>query len=394
MIGKHPDRISQLLYKHIIGSISEDEMKELDAWRSESTANQQLFNRLSDMQILEKEYAKRRAINTSRPMADMQRRIRSQKKGIFGFGWAREFAVSSIAVAAVVIMLILIQAPGFKLDKQLKIPETQLAEAGASEIKPGETKATLVTEEGEKVVLSAEDGVNAKKIAESKTIAQAVATPQIRTLSLEVPRGGEFKIILEDSTEVWLNSQSQLKYPESFTKEERRVSVTGEAYFKVAKDERPFYVETYGQLVRVYGTEFNVRSYIEDPNIYTTLVHGSISLSKLNEDSGELMLTPGNQALFNKTDEYTSVKSVDTEVVTSWRQGRFVFEGQPLHQIMCDLSRWYSFEYEFKDENLKHIVFMGSLPRYSEFNTVLAILEKSGGLTFTIEGSKVNIFKK
>lgn len=384
------DRISRLLYKHIIGSIDADEAEELNAWRKESPANEQLYNRLSDMHNVEKEYLKRKVINTARPMEDMRRRIGRERETI---RWIRT-AIASSAVAAVVIIALFLFTP-FRSDMN-NIPEEQIAGTVFPEIKPGETKATLITENGEFLSLGAEDTVQTRLIAadSKKMVADVVAESEIRTLSLEVPRGGEFKIILEDSTEVWLNSQSRLNYPESFTKDERRVSVTGEAYFKVAKDGRPFYVETYGQLVRVYGTEFNVRSYMEDPDVYTTLVSGSIALSKIGEDSGELVLTPGKQASFDKTSEYTTVKSVDTDVVTSWRKGRFVFEGQPLDRIMCDLSRWYSFEYEFKNEELKEIVFMGSLPRYSEFSTVLAILEKSGGLAFSVEGSKVSISKR
>ena len=171
--------------------------------------------------------------------------------------------------------------------------------------------------------------------------------------------------------------------------------MSGEAYFKIAKDEeRPFYVETGKQLVQVYGTEFNIRSYNEDENIYTTLVNGSIALSKTDDKSGRLMLTPGHQVLFNKENKITSVRSVDTEVITSWRHGRFVFEEQKLEQIMIELSRWYSFDFIFESDNLRQIVFMGSIPRYSDFSTTLAILEKSGGIRFKVDGEIVTILHK
>ena len=106
------------------------------------------------------------------------------------------------------------------------------------------------------------------------------------------------------------------------------------------------------------------------------------------------MLTPGHQAQFNKEDKITSVRSVDTEIVTSWRHGRFVFEEQKLEQIMIELSRWYSFDFIFENDNLRQIVFMGSIPRYSDFSTSLAILEKSGGIRFKVEGETVTIMQK
>ena len=227
-------------------------------------------------------------------------------------------------------------------------------------------------------------------MGKQQSLAQAV--PKLKQLSLEVPRGGEFKVVLEDSTEVWLNSETKLIYPESFAQNERRVIVEGEAYFKVTKDpKRPFYVETDGQQVRVYGTEFNIRSYTEDKQVYTTLIEGSIALSKLHEKSGELLLTPGHQALFDKQKATTFVQPVDTAVVTSWKRGRFVFEGQNLEQIMCDLSRWYNFDYKFQDESLRQIEFMGSIPRYNDFPSTLTLLKKSGGIEFHLEGSTVII---
>ena len=227
-----------------------------------------------------------------------------------------------------------------------------------------------------------------------------VAIQQIRTVSkkekilnnLTTPRGGEFKITLEDGTQVWLNAESQLIYPDTFSANERRVILKGEAYFEVVKDEqKPFYVESNGQVVRVYGTEFNVRSYEEDADIYTTLVSGRVSLQSMNGNEAELILTPGKQAVFDKRQQSTSVRPVDTQVVTSWRRGMFVFEEQNLEQIMRDLSRWYNFSYEFKDTSLRETVFMGSVPRYGDFNEILEILEKSGGVKFRVKDRVVII---
>ena len=125
--------------------------------------------------------------------------------------------------------------------------------------------------------------------------------------------------------------------------------------------------------------------------MYTTLIEGSIALSKLHEKSGELLLTPGHQALFDKQKATTFVQPVDTAVVTSWKRGRFVFEGQNLEQIMCDLSRWYNFDYKFKEESLRRIEFIGSIPRYNDFPSTLTLLKKSGGIDFHLEGSTVII---
>ena len=189
-----------------------------------------------------------------------------------------------------------------------------------------------------------------------------------------------------------MNAESKLIYTDTFSANERRLILKVEAYFEVVKDEqKPFYVESNGQVVRVYGTEFNVRSYEEDADIYTTLVSGRVSLQSMNGNEAELILTPGKQAVFDKRQRSTSVRPVDTQVVTSWRRGMFVFEEQNLEQIMRDLSRWYNFSYEFKDTSLRETVFMGSVPRYGDFNEILEILEKSGGVKFRVKDRVVII---
>ena len=168
---------------------------------------------------------------------------------------------------------------------------------------------------------------------------------------------------------------------------------SGKGYYN-EDESRPFYVETSGQVVRVYGTEFNINSYQESDNVYTTLVNGSIALCPVNGNGSELVLSPGHQAIFDKLEQSSTVRSVDTNSVTSWRHGKFVFENQTLEQIMITLSRWYDFNYEFVDMSLRSTIFMGSIPRYGEFNIVLSILEKSGGIRFQQKGNTIFINHK
>ena len=233
-----------------------------------------------------------------------------------------------------------------------------------------------------------------KNVSEPK-LAKVEGSEDIHVKSLATLRGGEFKVTLEDGTEVWLNAESRLIYPETFGEGDRRVEVEGEAYFKVAKDElHPFYVETAGQLVRVVGTEFDIHSYPEDAEVTTTLVSGSIALKPAQSNGAELTLTPGHQSHFDKQSMAATVKTVDTEVVTSWRSGKFVFENQTFEQIMKTLSRWYDFDYRFSNEELSQMQFMGSVPRYGTFSEVLQILEASGGIKFRQKGKTILISKK
>lgn len=380
------DRITLLIYKSIIGTITPEENAELEQWRKASPNHEKSYRRLTDVRFLEREYRRLKMTDSERPLHDMQARIRRNARPRRRLRWAAAL-VTATSMAAMFCI-------GYFWDRPLfTTPDTQIV-AGLEELPPipaGKTQATLTLGDGTPIALDEDSLRNASLIA-SQQPTESVQSQKTQINKLTTPRGGEFRIMLEDSTEVWLNAESQLIYPENFTDKERRVTVNGEAYFKVKKDSlRPFYVESAGMEVRVYGTEFNINAYAEDENIYTTLVSGSIALKPLHDTQAELVLTPGHQAIFQKDERSTFVRPVDTRAVTSWHEGRFSFEEQTLDQIMLTLSRWYNFDYEITDNRLAKTVFKGSAPRYSELSEVLSILEKSGGINFRIKGEKIII---
>ena len=324
----------------------------------------------------------------------MLERIHSEKKS--RFLWFKN-------VAAILIVGLFVTLSYYLYDSNVKykaLLAKQETEQYLASIRHGETKATLTTDSGKKVVLgssveSNEKAINSLKKESNNTVVikeKSIDADRIAINNLEIPRGGEFHIILEDSTEVWLNAESSLKYPDHFKDDCREVEITGEAYFKVAKDaKRPFYVNTAGHKVMVYGTEFNIFSYDDEQYVYTTLVSGSISLQPNDNSNTELFLTPGHQAIYAKEDNSTFVQPVKTDVVTSWKDGMFVFENKTLEQIMRQLSRWYDFTYKFKDAKVANTEFMGKVPRYGKFGDVLDILEKSGNLKFEVNKRQIMI---
>lgn len=381
---KKAEQISRLIYRKITGCATDDDERLLQEWLAEDEANRLLLDELSDMKHLESEYRRRKAVNAERAMNDMYARIGGRRKSR-----RRTIALRLVEAAAVAVLTLGIYTI---YQKHWQAQPTANIEAQASRIVHGSTKATLTIDNGETIELDDNSEKNRQLLAAANT---STTTAQPRQCELATPRGGEFKITLEDSTEVWLNAASRLVYPEQFGDKERRVAVVGEAYFKVAKDaSRPFYVEAYGELVRVYGTEFNIHAYPEDTDVSTTLVSGSIALQNAAGNGADLMLTPGHQALFQKSSATTRVRSVDTDVVTSWRSGVFVFEDQTLEQIMRTLSRWYDFDYEFSDREVAQVVFMGSIPRYGSFDEVVEIFEKMGGIRLRQKGEKVVISAK
>lgn len=384
---KQTETLARLIWRRILGIIEADEAALLDEWRKASPENEATYRRLMDTAFLEREWRRIRAVDASRPLADMRARIGRRNVRCFLRNWGR------VGVAAAVVLGFVIGGVlYFRPQEPQALPVLPETVQYAGQIRHGETKAVLTRDDGTVVNLGADAARNEEAMKRSPKKAQSVAPEAPKLNLLATPRGGEFEITLVDGTKVWLNAESQLSYPETFRADERRVILKGEAYFQVARnEEKPFYVETDGQIVRVYGTEFNVRSYEEDAAVYTTLVSGSVALQPEGGSNAELFLTPGHQAVFDKGDASTFVRAVDTETVTGWRKGMFVFEEQNLGQIMATLGRWYNFEYEFTDNVLTETVFKGSVPRYGDFNEVLEILEKSGGLKFRVRERTVTV---
>ncbi|WP_300877529.1 FecR family protein [uncultured Duncaniella sp.] len=379
-------RISSLIIKKLTSSLSRSEEAELQAWVDESDENRRLYERLTDPKALQETLALWQMVDTGRACRDMQHEVNR-------ILWrSRLTRCISIAAIAICILAVAVLLPS-RIDMSGR-PEEVVAEAkgpqSVDDIKPGVTVAVLSHAAGHNVALNASDTAKVATVLLTETAPADDNAP--RELCLDVPRGGEFKVQLEDGTEVWLNSASKLHYPDKFTGDMRKVRIEGEAYLAVATDSlRPFYVETDNQLIRVYGTAFNVRYYPEEAEVFTTLEKGRISLRRADDVGGEFFLTPGHQAVFGTADSRVNVREVNTDVVTSWRKGRFVFEDRALLRIMQDLSRWYDFDFEFADPSLQTEEFKGSIPRYSDFTTAIAILEKCGGIRFSVDDGKVII---
>lgn len=385
--------IKKLLYRLSIGQCPTTEREELEKWAAGNKARLDLLRRLADPDYVATQLSKRSLVSVSRPMADMRRfigaaRLRQRLKA---------FSIAAgVALIAGVAATYFIYSNGGAFDMQSEnglMAEARQDSISIEGILPGTTRAKLFSGTGTAIELNATD---------TALMSHDMLLPQdkdgrseVSELCLDVPRGGEFKIMLEDSTEVWLNSESRLRYPEVFSADERRVQVEGEAYFIVKHDaSRPFYVETKELAVRVYGTAFNVRAYDDDEFVYTTLEKGSIAIRRLGINSGELLLSPGHQASLNRVESKINMKVVDPAVITGWRHGRFVFEEQPLKNIMRDLARWYDFKYEFEDHELENIVFMGSIPRYSNFSAAQHILEQSGDIELRTDGDRIIVAAK
>lgn len=271
---------------------------------------------------------------------------------------------------------------------------------------PGSNKAFLTLADGRKISLTdaesgeivKQEGLSINKTADGKIVYTVVAQgkkgghEKMVFNTIETPNGGQYQINLPDGTKVWLNAASSLRYPTKFAGNIRRVELSGEGYFEVAKVHIPFVVKTSGQEVEVLGTHFNINSYKDEDNIKTTLLEGSVRVTPLGvaKNSHSKLLKPGEQSQLNESD--IKVKTVDTEAIVAWKNGDFVFKGDDFKTIMNKVARWYDVEVVYRGD-FDHLKFGGYISRSKDISAVLNIMESTGKIHFTIEGKKITVFK-
>lgn len=338
---------------------------------------------------------------------------------------------SRIAVAAAILLVA--GAGVFFYTNTLRHSDAgqDLAIVNQNDIKPGSNGATLTLANGQKIVLSDakngelanEAGVTVTKTADGQVIYSVSSSGGIdgspdhansgdddrRVMynTLATSRGETFQVRLPDGTSAWLNAASTLKYPASFTKlRNRRVELSGEAYFEVAKDKaHPFIVQTDKQTVEVLGTHFNINAYKDEPGTKTTLLEGSISVignTNLNsiQDpaiSGSLntkypaslstILSPNQQATLTNGTGIT-VKKVDAQAAILWKNGKFSFNSEEMSSVMRKVARWYNVDVIFNSPVQSEKV-SGSVSRFANMSTLLRKLEEAGGVHFKIEGRTI-----
>ena len=205
---------------------------------------------------------------------------------------------------------------------------------------------------------------------------------------METLTGMEYTLTLSDGTRVYLNAESRLKYPVVFRGTERVVELSGEAYFKVEKDSlHPFIVNVYDKLkVEVLGTEFNVQAYSGDEVVKTTLNCGKVRVMMGKE---ALELVPDQQAVCDLRHRRFHKIEVNANYFSAWKDGKFIFEDEPLENILNSLARWYNISVFYQNEELKNFHFTGDLERYDDFSVALRLLEKATNIRFLVTGRTV-----
>jgi ferric-dicitrate binding protein FerR (iron transport regulator) len=266
-------------------------------------------------------------------------------------------------------------------------PSVEIPTAVNKIIEPGTDKAILTLEDGTELTL--EKGQNFKtQNANSNGEAIVYDSTKIKSEEIQynyltIPRGGQYRLVLSDKTEVWLNSETKLKYPVTFIKGKTRIVelVYGEAYFDVSPSSENksanFQVLNQSQLIEVLGTEFNLKAYKDDDNVYTTLVEGKIAINLNNGKKQDL--SPDQQAKWNpNTNSLSLEKDVNVYNEISWKYGVFNFNGKPLKEIMKTISRWYDVEIVFLNKKVEETEFVGVIRKNRNLEDILVNIKNFG----------------
>lgn len=306
--------------------------------------------------------------------------------------------VSLMAAAAVVAMIL--SGIYFFNSNSSVTASIQGAEYAAS-IKAGKNTATLTLADGKTISLSDQkEGVvisaSGLKYNDNTSIANAGNLANATQVVASTPRGATYQVTLSDGTRVWMNADSKISFLSKFSAEERRISLTGEAYFEVAKDGVPFIVETANQEIEVLGTHFNVMAYTNEQIIKTTLLEGAVEVrngqAAIQKSSlvNSVLLKPGEQAVNNGV---IKVQSADIEQVIAWKKGSIVFKDKNLEGIMQELSRWYDITVVYAPDAPKNETFSGAVSRSRSLLAVLEGMQTTGSVKFKVQGRTVTVTK-
>ncbi|WP_299557336.1 FecR family protein [Seonamhaeicola sp.] len=375
-------RTEKLIVKFLSKEANLEELHQLELW-IHNPKNEALFYEFIKTNAL----ANRAMSKYNKESAKEKIALRiKQERSIFYRRKKTNTILKYAAVASVAIIVTLTVL--FNRDNTTEIVEPVIVD---TKIEPGTDKATLTLGDGSQISL--EKGASFQTQNASSNGAEIVydsgkqSSKKLVYNYLTIPRGGQFHIVLSDGTRVWLNSESQLKYPVAFVEgETRQVElVYGEAYFDVSPSAvhkgAKFKVHNAAQDIEVMGTEFNIKAYKDESNIYTTLVEGKVAISAVNTSK---TLEPNEQLNLNKITNDMEVTDVDVYRVISWKEGVFSFRNKSLKEIMKVISRWYDTEVIFHDPALETVTFNGSLDKKLSIEDILSIIGNTNDIQFEI----------
>ena len=370
-------KIEKLILKYFAKSASIDELKVLSKWL-DNPAHVDFFKDLVKTNCL---------VEYSLIDFDTENEKQKIKSRIF-HKQSKKHKIRYINFYKYAAAAILTIGLGYMLTNNLfNKPSVETPTAVNKIIEPGTDKAILTLEDGTELTLEKGQNFNTQN-ANSNGEAIVYESTKIKSEEIQynyltIPRGGQYRLVLSDKTEVWLNSETKLKYPVTFIRGKTRIVelLYGEAYFDVSPSSEnksaKFQVLNQSQLIEVLGTEFNLKAYKDDDNVYTTLVEGKIAINLNNGKKQDL--SPDQQAKWNPNSNSLSLeKDVNVYNEISWKYGVFNFNGKPLKEIMKTISRWYDVEIVFLNKKVEETEFVGVIRKNRNLEDILVNIKNFG----------------
>ncbi|MBZ4040853.1 FecR family protein [Flavobacterium hibisci] len=381
--GKKEIIIAALIRKELLtGELSIEENALLQEWLS-VPENQEYYQKVIDLETFKLKETFYKSVDTELAFERIKEKIGSETPVISLFNYKKV-----LKYAAVILFFAGITSVFFYINND---SSSKSQEVVVKSIEPKYNSPTLVLADGTVVSLEPKkekivskngviSNVNQVLVYDAKALNGKVSTGENMLI---VPVGGIYAVSLSDGTKVWLNSKSTLKYPVEFSGNTRKVTLEGEAYFEVSKnDHSPFTVKTKSGDVTVLGTHFNVSAYEEDRKFETTLAEGKVKVSGTNKENQSVTLIPGQQArLRNNT---LNVAAVDPSVYTAWKDGKFYFENENMKNILTKMARWYNFNVKFEQKALEQIKFTGIVLKEEPIDHFLDIISKTSNVKYKI----------
>ena len=371
-------RIEYIIVKYFDNEISEAEANELIVWIE--NGNRAIFNEyiMLNFSIEQLKFANDNKENSS--WAKIEALINHKESTKVIPMYRRKL----FRYVAVIIVLI---ASGYFLTQIIKPTTNNSVQKGAknNSVQIGTEKATLTLEDGSSVTLKKGKGYNTKTVQSNGeklvyTDQKEKKVEEVVYNILTIPRGGQFFVELADDTKVWLNSESQLKYPVAFIEgKTRKVELLyGEAYFEVSPstmhEGAKFKVINQAQEIEVLGTKFNIKAYKEESNIYTTLIEGKV---KVKTAAAKQLLKPNQQSKVQIENNQLSVQEVDVSGEIAWVHGDFIFKHKKLKDIVTVLGRWYNVDFEIQNKSLENVKFNGDFGRSQNLEDILILIKNT-----------------
>lgn len=385
------DRLVSLVARQLAGELAPDEFQELVDWGNASRLHRDFLDRLRDETLIENELRKWKNIDSAvgydRWIGYMKKRRRGRVVRIAG--WS---AAASLLIAIAIGGLMRTVHPTAHTTNGVSIAVNRT-------VMPGRNMATLTLANGQRLLLDSvakgELGVQGdSKVMKADSTSLAYKPSGNSSVPVEynvltTPKAGQFQVTLPDGSRVWLNNVSSLRYPTSFRGKDRRVELTGEAYFEIARDVRkPFIVQVKDASIEVLGTNFNVMAYPDESGSQTTLLTGAV---RVKAGTGEINLHPDEQVQVTGSGELKLAKDVASADIVSWKDGFFYFGRASFAAVMRQLARWYDIDVVYEGK-IPDMEFGGKVDRTLPLNDLLKFLDKNQ-VHFRLEGRKLIVLQ-